>query len=794
MDNSTLDSVLDYQSRGWCPIPVPAGKKEPVIKGWQNMRLSREDLPIHFSNGTNVGLLNGSPSSNIADTDLDWPEARAIAPTFLPQTHRISGRSGAPLSHYWYTVEPLAKTKKFEDPLAKATKSGRAMIVEFRSTGTQTIVPPSRHPSGELYEWHEEGEPTKVSSDLLLARIAMVAACSLTVRYWPNGCRHDAALALAGGLLRAGWTVIDTELFIVTAATVAGDDQVEDRRLTVSYTAERLNKHGQVTGWPRLSELIPEQIVTCLIKWLDIKSPSIRSANFTDPNSIVIDDWPDPEPLPNNLLPVPAMQPALLPEPFAPWLLDIAERMQCPLDYPAVGSLVALASVVGNQIAIRPKRHDDWSVVPNLFGAIVGRPGVLKSPSLEQALKPLHRLRIEAREAYEQAASGWQIDRLIVEAKKDKLKDEIKKATRNSEEMDREQLRRQQAELESLTEPSERRYIINDSTVEKVGELLNQNPRGLLLFRDELTGWLRSLDREGHESDRAFYLEAWAGTEDFTYDRIGRGTLRIKRVTLSILGSIQPGPLTSYLRYTMSGGQGDDGLLQRFQLMVYPDVSGDWRNVDRFPDTVHKNRAFEIFKKLNVIDALQTGAFICEEEGQIAYLRFNEEGQAFFDSWRADLERTTRSGQLEHPALEAHISKYRSLMPSLALLFHLIDRVDGKTDSAAVSLDAATKAAAWCTYLFEHAKRIYGLAANATANQARTITEKIRSGALKDRFTAREVYRNQWTGLTSAKEVAEPLTLLEDFGWLRSIPVKSNVEGGRPTVYYFVNPKVKEGR
>ena len=240
----------------------------------------------------------------------------------------------------------------------------------------------------------------------------------------------------------------------------------------------------------------------------------------------------------------------------------------------------------------------------------------------------------------------------MIEAKKDKLKDEIKKATRSGEGIDREELRRQQTEPESLSEPTERRYIINDSTVEKVGELLNQNPRGLLLFRDELTGWLRSLDREGREGDRAFYLEAWAGTEDFTYDRIGRGTLHIKRVTLSILGSIQPGPLASYLRYTLADGHGDDGLLQRSQLMVYPDVSANWRNIDRFPDTAHKNRAFEIFKQLDAIDALELGAFICEEDGQIPYLRFNEEGQAFFDSWRTDLEKATGGSQLEYPALE----------------------------------------------------------------------------------------------------------------------------------------------
>lgn len=87
-----------------------------------------------------------------------------------------------------------------------------------------------------------------------------------------------------------------------------------------------------------------------------------------------------------------------------------------------------------------------------------------------------------------------------------------------------------------------------------MGELLNRNPRGLLLFRDELVGWLRTLDKEGHESDRAFYLEAWNGQGSFTYDRIGRGTLHIENVTLSVLGGIQPGPLSIYLRATLSGG------------------------------------------------------------------------------------------------------------------------------------------------------------------------------------------------------------------------------------------------
>ena len=299
---------------------------------------------------------------------------------------------------------------------------------------------------------------------------------------------------------------------------------------------------------------------------------------------------------------------------------------------------------------------------------------------------------------------------------------------------------------------------------------------------------------KGHESDRAFYLEAWGGKGSFTYDRIVRGTLYIKTVTLSILGGIQPGPLTTYLRHALSGGQGDDGLLQRFQLMVYPDISPQWRNVDHYPDTKHKNQAVEIFRKLHCLDASQIGAAIPEETTELPYLRFDEDAQELFDSWRADLEKELRSGSIEHPALEAHQSKYRSLMPSLALLFHLIDRIDGQTQTASVTLDSAAKATAWCSYLLEHAKRVYGMASNAAATQARLLIEKIKSGALKDKFTARDVYRNQWAGLTSASETAEPLSMLEDFCWIRSVTVKSGTSGGRPTVHYIVNPKVKNGR
>ena len=128
------------------------------------------------------------------------------------------------------------------------------------------------------------------------------------------------------------------------------------------------------------------------------------------------DAWADPIPLPDLRVPVPPFDPELLPARLRPWLGDISERMQCPPEFPAVGALVALASLVGRQLGIRPKRHDDWLVVPNLWGAVVGRPGVMKSPALEEVTKPAHAARVEAVKAHEAAMVEFETDTAAHEA------------------------------------------------------------------------------------------------------------------------------------------------------------------------------------------------------------------------------------------------------------------------------------------------------------------------------------------------------------------------------------------
>ena len=116
-----------------------------------------------------------------------------------------------------------------------------------------------------------------------------------------------------------------------------------------------------------------------------------------------------------------------------------------------------------------------------------------------------------------------------------------------------------------------------------------------MIFRDELVGFLRSLDRYGREGDRQFYLEAWNGDQPFNVDRIGRGSLRVEALCLSILGGIQPGPLSRYVHDAGQGTTGDDGLLQRFQLLVWPDHPKGWQNIDRSPDREARDKVVEVF-------------------------------------------------------------------------------------------------------------------------------------------------------------------------------------------------------
>ena len=146
--------------------------------------------------------------------------------------------------------------------------------------------------------------------------------------------------------------------------------------------------------------------------------------------------WPTPQPIPSGLPPVPPFDGRLLPGALGPWVADVAERAQCPPDFVAVGALVAAAAVIGRQVAIRPKRADDWTVIPNLWGLAVGRPGLMKSAALAEALMPLQPLIADAQIAYERARVAHRFRRAEDRAREQALTRRLRQAFEQEEPTD----------------------------------------------------------------------------------------------------------------------------------------------------------------------------------------------------------------------------------------------------------------------------------------------------------------------------------------------------------------------
>ena len=488
------------------------------------------------------------------------------------------------------------------------------------------------------------------------------------------------------------------------------------------------------------------------------------------------EDWGEVLPLKNALYPVSPLPDVLIPAPLRDWVFDCAERVSVAPDYIAVAALVSLASIAGNTISIRPKQRDDWRVVPNLWGAAVGSPSVKKSPAIGEALKPLARLRAAAIEAHEKALKEWEADNMIGEVSKDSLKADLKTAKKNN--ASREEMRALIADCEDENpRPELQTYSVQDATIEALTGVLSRTPRGLLIQRDELTGWLRALDKQGHEQDRAFFLEAFAGTEtNIQIERVGRGTVILPHCTLSILGTIQPKPFAALIRGSSADG-GADGFVARFQMLVYPDAV-PYSHVDRWPNTDARNRAFAIFETLDAMKPDEAGAKC--DEGEAPYLRFDAEAQAIFDEWIVTLEtRLPTLGDL----IEQHLAKYRSLMPSLALLFHLVAVADGTATAGAVSADAAMMAVEWCEFLEQHARRIYAMAGDGATDGAELIAARL--GQLPNPFTSRDVHQKGWAGLSNKADVDSALARLQERGWLRS---QTEATGGAPKENFWKHP------
>jgi len=480
-----------------------------------------------------------------------------------------------------------------------------------------------------------------------------------------------------------------------------------------------------------------------------------------------IEGWPDPVVLPDALLPVDSFDADMLPSVFRDYALDVASRMQCPIEFVAVSIMTTFGGVVGKRCSIYPKAHDDWLVVPNLWGALVGRPSTMKSPAITAATAGVDGLVKEARSEFAEACEQAEIKGMVYDAEKKSFKDAITKAVAGGKDIPT-------AKPEKPSQPVEHRYITNAGTVENLIKLLSENENGIIQLRDELMGWIRSMDNPSSQDARSFYLEAWNGTgSSFSYDTMSHGHLCLDTgACVAVLGGVQPSLLAGIVHGAEVGNSGDDGMLQRFQLLVYPDKDTTWKYCDRKP-----NNAFSMALKTAFKDAVSLSG----------KLHFDAEAQPIFINWYSQLMH--RLKHEDHLGMESHLSKYPQLMPAIALLIHIAEHAaQGNTTALGeVNKRAALRAVAWCDFLETHARRIYAMGDRIGVDAAKKVVAQVLAGKLSNPFTIGELKRKNLSGL-KGDQVIQSIEMLEQYGWIKA-EVKTTPQGGRPTTICTLHPK-----
>jgi putative DNA primase/helicase len=770
-----LQVAIEYQTRGWQPLPIPRSSKNPGFSDWQKFVSTETDLPNHFNGKPqNIGVLLGSKSNGLTDIDLDSAEAVKIADYFLPKTEAQFGRISKPRSHRLY-ISDFPKTEKFEY---------LETIIEIRSTGGQTIFPPSLHEKGENIEWFSNGEPLRINSKDLRRAVALLASACLVSKFWHAGIRHELSLAVSGALLRNGFNSDETKNFISAVCFAANDSEKADRLKSVETTVDNLRNNRNVFGLPKLTDLTEKRLVETISKWLGLTPPLAYIGGAANTNTSQPKDKPEfsdnPKPLDLVLKPIEEIDTDCLPKLLVDWLRPASAVIGCPFDFLVLSAITAAATLVGSRLRVKPLQFSDWFVVPNLYAGLVGLPSTKKTPALDETRKPILELQAKARKEFESLKNDYAIEKRLYE----KLCDNTYKSFKGSNSS---ALKLQLSAHTKPEEPKLKRFETNDVTASKLIQLLADNPNGFLLFRDELTGWLKSLEAEYDKSARAFILELWKGAIAYELARVDGREIQLESGTLSIVGGIQPSKLQRYVSEAYSFDN-SDGFLQRF-LFAYPDAYKQAQKPTASDYDAMRAGFTEVNRVFQKLAKYDFHGKVVGYNGDVFHaVKFSPAAQIVIDQWKDEIDAEAQKLEIEDEAFSSFLIKLPKNCFAIALIFHCLENIDQSDFPDEISDVTALKAISYTEVLISHARRVFALGENQIFALAQTVIGKLKKGELKQGFTAREFARKQWSGLKTLDTVKDVLGLLIDYGYLKEDLQQGN---GRPTARYYFHPSLE---
>lgn len=754
-------AAASYIARGYQPTPVAYGEKRPLTKGWQSVTFNRSECSTVFSDRTNIGILLGAPSGGLIDVDIDSDTAVRLA-KFLPETGMTHGRAGKPASHYWYKNRgELQPTTQYKHPI-----TGK-MIIEYRSTGAQTVVPPSVYTDANGCDgysklvWEKFDDPADVSSKKITRAVATVAAATILAEAWPQeGSRQNTAMALSGMLLRGGMAKDDAELFIEMVCTASGDEEVKERVSTVAYTAKRIAEGTPATGIPTLTQLLDERLISQAATWLGLTATKHESE---------ILPW---EPLlPFDRIVTPEIPSSLLPGQIGEFAAALARSAEVSETLTTMSVLGILAAVCTKIFAVSPQTG--WCESVNLFIEIGLQPANNKSLILSSCAAPIDSW--EARK-HQQMEADVKLARSKRKNEESLIQSLRMRAAKSRDPIVQQQLFADVSRLESsMTEiPVLPQIYLNDVTPESLSTAVSEQGGRIAIISDEggIMETMAGLYSKGHAN------------YDILLKGIDGGRVRLARKDRSIdvypyltfLLVVQPQIIRNMADKKSFQGR---GLLERF-LYVLPQSRLGYRSLVPNPVPAALTKAYrDVISSLLDIQPLNENGLALPR-----LLTLSDEAHRVWTTFRREVEIQLRDdGKLA--ACLGWGGKIVGFTARIAALLEIAATVGRCTE---VGLTAMTNAVTLARLLTDHAVAAFSMMKESSAEEdAQAILSWLRKQESTS-FRRTDCLRKFHGRFTSKARFDAALQVLSDRGYISPERQETTTVGKRATRLHDVNP------
>lgn len=542
----------------------------------------------------------------------------------------------------------------------------------------------------------------------------------------------------------------------------------QTHNVTEQSTPMKKDSPGVSEAQPEMGEAYQPYVLGDDNEALSGTADRYDKSDTSDTSHSPTEPWPEPDMSvlnPRNRPPEFPLQ--LLGSFWSKWVLAKAEGCSAPVDYVGMSLLSLTSGLIGCSRFVSP--WEGWKEPPILWMALVGNPSSGKSPALESVLGIARKIEQEGSEAVKEELRQYEADMLSAQCLRQDWEKQVREATKSGYPVPPVPENAQEP-----AKPERPRIMASDTTPEALARLLACQPKGLLVTRDELAGWLGSFNRYsgGQGGDRAFWLEAYGG-RPYVIDRASNGgeAIIVPNLSASIVGGIQPDKLHSLL---LSGD--DDGLTARF-LFCWPDPVPLERPLC-IPETHEAEAALRWLNSLSLIPDGVGGL-------SHALVMLTDEAADSFQAWRK-----VHGANQPEGAIAGWWGKMPGVCLRLALCFEYLWMSSTTQQESFTVSKAAIEAAMMMIerYLKPMAERAYGDAALPKAERDASVLAKRIIREKLEVVNIREIQRAAGlSGLKKADAIRDAVNVLVRADWLKHSPSRAGQSGGRKSNDYLVH-------